>query len=97
MPNEVSGMLLGIMEGTSFEAFSLTLQPGDSLLLFTDGVTDAENPAHAQFARKGLLNALQGAPLAPATMCDRLVKAVKQHSTGQKQVDDITLVSVGRV
>jgi len=30
-------------------------------------------------------------------MCERLVKAVKQHSAGQKQVDDITLVSVGRV
>ena len=97
MPNHVSGMLLGIMEGTTFEAFSLTLQPGDSLLLFTDGVTDAESPAHVQFTRKGMLNALQGTPLSPTAMCEQLVKAVKQHSAGQKQVDDITLVSVGRV
>jgi serine phosphatase RsbU (regulator of sigma subunit)/pSer/pThr/pTyr-binding forkhead associated (FHA) protein len=97
MPSEVSGTLLGIMEGTTFQAYTLSLEPGDCLMLFTDGVTDAVDNASAQFGRKRMLAALQGTPYAPKPMCERLVKAVKQHSAGQAQADDITLVSLGRV
>src|SRR5262249_6627534 len=43
MPQTVAGVPLGILDGTKFNAFSITLEPGDSLLLFTDGVTDAVN------------------------------------------------------
>jgi serine phosphatase RsbU (regulator of sigma subunit)/pSer/pThr/pTyr-binding forkhead associated (FHA) protein len=97
MPTEVAGTLLGIIEGTAFQAYSLSLEPGDCLLLFTDGVTDAVDNANAQFGRKRMLAALQGAPYAPKPMCERLVKAIKQHSAGQPQADDITLVSLGRL
>jgi sigma-B regulation protein RsbU (phosphoserine phosphatase) len=44
MPLQVSGVPLGLMEGISHEEFRLQLEPGDTLILLTDGVTDALNP-----------------------------------------------------
>jgi sigma-B regulation protein RsbU (phosphoserine phosphatase) len=97
MPKDVPGIPLGIMPGTTFDAFSVALQPGDCLLLYTDGVTDAVGVNGNPFGMKGMLAALQGAPLTPTSACERLLKAVKQHAAGRPQHDDITLVSVGRV
>src|SRR5262245_29827670 len=96
MPQTVAGVPLGILDGTKFNAFSITLEPGDSLLLFTDGVTDAVNLSNARFGMAGMLNALRGSPFAPRSSCERLLKAVKQHSAGRDQHDDITLVCLGR-
>lgn len=96
MPKNVPGMPLGVMEGNTFDAFSFTLQPGDCLLLFTDGVTDAVNVGNARLGMEGMLAALQGTSFAPSSMCERLLKAVKQHSAGRVQFDDITLVCLGR-
>jgi serine phosphatase RsbU (regulator of sigma subunit)/pSer/pThr/pTyr-binding forkhead associated (FHA) protein len=97
MPKDVAGMPLGIMEAPPIEAYSVSLQPGDCLLLYTDGVTDAVNLSNAQFGRKGMELAFKGADaLAPRSLCERLMKAVKQHSAGRAQHDDITLVALGR-
>jgi serine phosphatase RsbU (regulator of sigma subunit)/pSer/pThr/pTyr-binding forkhead associated (FHA) protein len=97
VPKNMSGMLLGVVEGTTFSTFSVDLDPGDCLLLFTDGVIDAVNAANERFSQEGILRALRGLPLDAKMMCDRLLRAVKQHSAGQEQADDITLVSLGRV
>jgi serine phosphatase RsbU (regulator of sigma subunit)/pSer/pThr/pTyr-binding forkhead associated (FHA) protein len=97
MPKDVAGMPLGILPGDKYTAFTMTLQPGDCLLLFTDGVTDAVNVRNASFGAKGMTAALQdGGPFSPRTLCERLVRAVKQHSAGRPQHDDITLVCLGR-
>jgi serine phosphatase RsbU (regulator of sigma subunit)/pSer/pThr/pTyr-binding forkhead associated (FHA) protein len=97
MPKEVPGMPLGVVEGAKFEAYSIALQPGDCLLLYTDGVNEAVNVGNAQFGTKGMLATLQGASFAPTSMCERLAKAVKQYAAGRPQHDDMTLVSLGRV
>jgi serine phosphatase RsbU (regulator of sigma subunit) len=97
MSRDMAGLPLGIMEGADYTANQLVLQPGDSLLLYTDGVIDAVNVRGDRFGLEGILKALQiGGPFTPRTLCDRLVKAVKQHSAGANQADDITLVCLGR-
>jgi serine phosphatase RsbU (regulator of sigma subunit)/pSer/pThr/pTyr-binding forkhead associated (FHA) protein len=92
-----AGMPLGILEGQNYSATSVTLNPGDCLLLFTDGVTDAVDVRNNAFGTKGIITALQaGGPFTPRTLVERLVRAVKQHSAGRDQHDDITLVCLGR-
>lgn len=94
---DAAGMPLGILDGQEYTASTLTLQPGDALLLFTDGVTDAVDVRNVAFGTKGILTALQsGGPFTPRTLVERLVRAVKQHSAGRAQHDDITLVCLGR-
>jgi serine phosphatase RsbU (regulator of sigma subunit)/pSer/pThr/pTyr-binding forkhead associated (FHA) protein len=100
---ELSGLPLGVMEGYQYQAAQAPLRPGDCILAFTDGITDAQNAQGERFEMKGVREALAagkphtGAPLTPAVVGERLVKAVKQHAAGRSQYDDIALVCFGRM
>jgi phosphoserine phosphatase RsbU/P len=98
MPRSASGVPLGIMDGVTFEARQAVLRPGESLILFTDGVTDAMDVAGKEFGRaKGMEEAVKGAgPAGPRALVDRIVRAVKLHATGRDPFDDITLVALTR-
>ncbi len=98
MPNKAAGLPMGILEGQTYETCSVRLEPGDSLFLFSDGVTDADNMRNESFGLKGIHAALKtDGPCGPRALGERLVKAVKLHATGKTtQKDDITLVCLGR-
>src|SRR5262245_4397909 len=97
LPRKMSGLALGIMEDYPFEASQVVLQPGDALLIYTDGVTDASNVRDELFSARGVTAALQGAGTgSPKLLIERLLKAVETHTTGAKQNDDITLAALGR-
>jgi serine phosphatase RsbU (regulator of sigma subunit)/pSer/pThr/pTyr-binding forkhead associated (FHA) protein len=96
VPRDLTGFPLGVVEGYPYDACPVTLNPGDSVLIFTDGVTDAKNKLDADFQMQGVYNALKEGPYTAQAMGDRLVKAIKQHSLGCKQHDDITVVGFGR-
>lgn len=96
MTNDQAGLPLGVIEGFDYTSNQIQLDPGDSLLVFTDGVTDAMNVNGDQFQIKGIQQAILGSPAPPPILGDRLVKAVKQHSAGRSQHDDITLICFGR-
>jgi serine phosphatase RsbU (regulator of sigma subunit) len=99
---ELSGLPLGVMESYQYVSAQAQLNPGDCILLFTDGITDAQNATGDRFEMKGVRDALDagkphaGQPLTPAQVGERLIKAVKQHAAGRAQYDDIALVSLGR-
>ena len=57
-----SGFVLGPMEDTTYETERITLQPGDTLFLYTDGVTEAANFANELYGEQQLLAALQRGP-----------------------------------
>lgn len=93
-----TGVLLGIMEDYPFDAMSVSLEPGDILLLFTDGVTDAADVKNVQFTLKGVQAVADGAgACGPQQLIDLIAKAVQQHAAGRAAAfDDITLLALGR-
>jgi serine phosphatase RsbU (regulator of sigma subunit) len=98
MPRELAGLPLGVAEDVPYEAHTVRLDPGDSVLLFTDGVTEAKNRQDREFRVEGVqAAALRQGPFTPNAMAERVVNAVKQHSLGCKQYDDITVACFGRL
>ncbi len=97
MPKDAAGVPLGIVDGFPFESTRTTLAAGDSLLLFTDGVTDSLSTSNVVFGPEGVERVLRGAGQAgPKQLVERLVAAVKQHATGRDPFDDLTVVALGR-
>jgi serine phosphatase RsbU (regulator of sigma subunit)/pSer/pThr/pTyr-binding forkhead associated (FHA) protein len=96
MPRELAGLPVGVQKDCQYASHLVRLQPGDCLLLFTDGVTEATDKQDKQFRMQRVFETLQAGLSAPRTLGERLVTAVKQHSVGCKQVDDITVVCFGR-
>lgn len=92
------GYPLGVMEGTEYVPLSRDLAAGDSVIFFTDGITDALNIHNVPFQKQGIRSAVEvgKGPLKPADLGERLIKAVKLHSAGRSQHDDIALVCLGR-
>ncbi len=97
VPKCDAGMPLGIMEGSVYAAVQLTMQPGDALLLFTDGVTDAEDVQNKQFGLDGVHGVLRRGAAGPKGAVEGLLKAVHAHAAGNDPFDDITVVSLGRL
>lgn len=93
-----TGYPLGVMDGIPYDAATIQLDPGDVLVLFTDGVTEAKNKQDADFAMDGVYAALKAAgPMTAKAMGQRLVAAAKQHFLGCKQHDDLTVACFGRM
>jgi serine phosphatase RsbU (regulator of sigma subunit)/pSer/pThr/pTyr-binding forkhead associated (FHA) protein len=94
---EETGWPLGIDTGVEFEACPIALGPGDSLILYTDGIPEALDVRNNQFGLKGMQAALSGGGDAtPKQLTGRLVKAAQAHAAGRSAHDDITLVAFGR-
>ena len=89
-----ANIALGIMEGASFTLQHTTLEPGSTLVLYTDGVTEAENPATSQFGEDRLLATVdRGAPDA-AGLVGQVLGHVDSFAAGAAQSDDITLLAL---
>lgn len=93
---EVSGFPLFIMPGFEYELAETTLEPGETIILYTDGVTDAVSAAGDRLGEPRLRQALLAAKGATAAG-ERIVRAVQQHAADHPQFDDITLVAVSRL
>ena len=93
---EVGGPLLGVVPGAAFETGTVELAPGDLLVLYTDGVTEAENEEGDEFDATGLDAALQAGPRdGAARSLDALVDAVTRFAGHDPtEADDLTLVAV---
>ncbi len=93
---EQSGLPLAIQGDWTYETSETTLQAGDVVILYTDGVTDAFNPQNERFGDVGVRTMLAKAPANPAAAGEMLVQQVRAHAAGRAQFDDITLVAFGR-
>lgn len=90
-----SGRVLGLLPSEPIASETLALEPGDTFVLFTDGVSEAFDARGDLFGEERLLAHLEASPGQRA--CDTAVgvlEAVRRHAAGAKQSDDITVVAV---
>lgn len=93
---EVAGLPFGVIDRFEYPSCQVTLEPGDSILAFTDGVTEAMNVQDLQLESKGVYAAVQGGAYSPRMLAEQVVKVVNEFATGRSQNDDIALVGFGR-
>ena len=91
------GIALGIFPDISFHEKSIVLAPGDSAILYSDGVTEAENDAGEQFELERLYEVFADAPPGDARKATSdVLEAVKVFADGAPQFDDITCLTLWR-
>lgn len=86
---------LGVFDPFTFEESSFRLEPGDTLVLYTDGVSEALNPIREQFGAERLVRLiLEHGHRSPKELLDAIVEDVRKFSGDVPQHDDITLLIV---
>lgn len=93
--DDVSGWPIGVSEGMPYVAKEVPLAPGDRLLLYSDGVSEAHREEE-MLRLEGIRGAVGVSGKSANATGDRLIQAVRQHTAGHKQTDDITVVCFGR-
>lgn len=90
------GLPLGVDEGLPFPVEFYQLAPGEVLLAFTDGLTEAQRPDGTLMGREAALAAVGDAARAPRLpeMVDALVQQVRGFEAGSEPSDDLTLLAV---
>lgn len=87
------GLFLGGLEFTRYLQDEIQLEPGDRLLLFTDGVVEAHDRAKNLYGNERLQKVLDDARDCPGEeVLDRIFEDVNVYATGVPQFDDITMV-----
>lgn len=91
--SRIKGIALGVTTAATFEEAELRLRPGDALVLYTDGVSEAMDVAGHVFGEEHLGEVLEGlAGTDCAGVVDAVLAAVARHAEGAEQSDDITMV-----
>ena len=92
------GMALGIEEGLEYGVSSVTLKPGDTLVLYSDGVTEAMNGAQEEYGLDRLREVVGAASSGGAEEVTRAIfDSVREFAGGAHQSDDITCLTLCRL
>ena len=92
-----TGPMVGLLPGATFSEGHATMSPGDVLLIFTDGLVEAENALGQDLGEMPLIRAVQSLPHATADeLFERILVDTFQHMEGSGFKDDVTLVVVKR-
>ena len=92
---ESTGTLIGIAEDSVWDIQSLVAKPGDRMVLYTDGLTEARSPSGQQFGRKALQSLIESQVEKPINKTmDVLTQALQTHLSGRCADDDVTLVGI---
>lgn len=96
--NTIANLPLGVFADTHYLQQTCTISPGTTLVLYTDGLTEAKNSKRKQFGtgrvREVLENCLKGNDLSPKTLVTSLTEAVHAFEGSEAQSDDLTLLVV---
>ncbi|MBN2415597.1 SpoIIE family protein phosphatase [bacterium] len=91
---EKGGVIIGVRDDIPYEEFSIQLAPGDIMVLYTDGVTEAFGPEREQFGEERLLDVIDSGALyeSPAALIDHILDSVTAFTGGNLHTDDLTLI-----
>lgn len=94
---EESGMPLGVLPDQQFEELVVKMQPNESLLFYTDGITEAMNSDDHLFGKKRLMQAISSSTAPAKDLVKNLVASVELFCDSRPQRDDICVTAVRRV
>jgi sigma-B regulation protein RsbU (phosphoserine phosphatase) len=89
---EITGPVLGVME-EPFGSETIYLQPGDTLVLATDGLTEVRNGAGEQLSGQGAMELIAGASRGAQQLADELAEAVRVRG-GSRVRDDLAILAI---
>jgi sigma-B regulation protein RsbU (phosphoserine phosphatase) len=94
---DAGGLPVGIMPGSTYEHGAVTVGAGDTLVMYTDGVTEASNTADEEYGEERLLSlAKAGSERAALEFLESVYEDVFSFAAGMPQGDDITMVVLKR-
>jgi serine phosphatase RsbU (regulator of sigma subunit) len=91
------GMVLGVEEGVTYPEELVPLEAGDSLVLYSDGITEGMNAREEEFGEERLVElVMRGRSETSTMLIEKILAAVREHAGEFPQSDDMTLVSLRR-
>jgi serine phosphatase RsbU (regulator of sigma subunit)/pSer/pThr/pTyr-binding forkhead associated (FHA) protein len=93
---DIAGPAIGIIEDYPYQAETRKLEPGDMVLITTDGVEEAMNPAGDLYGTDRVLELVKNGPAEAEKLGKLLLADVRRHAAGHPQSDDITIMTFGR-
>ena len=90
----VEGFPLGLFPNATYDGMTLTLEPGDIVAFFSDGITDAEDQQQDMFGSERLAEVIARQPRTASaqTVMNSILKSVEQFQNGVEHFDDETIV-----
>jgi len=85
---------VGTFENTPFADAELQLAPGDTVVMFTDGISEASNAAGEEFGELRIGKAIESCASTTAELIERLLDAAGLFAEGTQQADDMTAVAI---
>ena len=99
---DATGMALGMFEGSTYAAGTARLEPGDALVMYSDGITEAEDPTGQPFDEAGLERTLALYPgtfpdATAASVGQAIFDAVEHHRRDSRLADDLSVLVLSRL
>jgi sigma-B regulation protein RsbU (phosphoserine phosphatase) len=92
--DDVGGIPLGVMDDVSFETGQVQLERGQTIVLYTDGITEGMNHDRVMFGVEGIETALEQCSGEPACVINSVTTALRAHENGVRPADDQTIVAM---
>ena len=94
---EIIGVPIGVMEGYPYEVMTRTIEPGETCVIYTDGVSEAMNPDNDLYGVDRLRELMKASTGGHADALGKVILAdVRKFANGRAQNDDITIMVFGR-
>jgi len=93
---KATGTVVGMLPAMEYQVNQVQIKPGDILIGFTDGVTEAMSPQQKLFGKKRLLTLLENLPSTASELIDQIKLELFNHIDNAPQFDDITMIAVHR-
>jgi sigma-B regulation protein RsbU (phosphoserine phosphatase) len=92
---KAGGLILGIFPDSNYEIATLSLESGDTILCYTDGITEAINSKNEEYGDGRLLNFVkENRTLSPESLIEGIIEDVSAFQGTARQYDDITLFAL---
>jgi serine phosphatase RsbU (regulator of sigma subunit) len=92
---KAEGIALGVVDDIDLQSVDIPLKPGDIMVLFTDGVTEAINERNEEFGQERLVKLIRETRMLPAReIRKRIFDEINRFAGDQPQADDITLIII---